>query len=317
MILADESRAVLAAILARRRTELVEMATDWVIAEAVDLKAQRPREETRRLVEQVISGNEAALLEGDLGPLRAFVDFVTSFRAASEFHVSTPLKGMLSFRHALGDILRKERADPSQALEVLMAADEVYFAVVFQTADLYEDKLTRNLQQRRAELEAEVARITHEKTRELDEKIETIESQRVLLSTLSWPVIRIWDGVLVMPIIGEIRAERAEDMLHSVLTAVRDARARMVIVDLTGLTHVDEVAILHLGRLVRVTGLLGAEISLVGMSARIALTLAMLDVDLGSVRSFATLHDGLRFALERMGLGLVRRSVSAAPAPRG
>jgi len=69
--LSPASRQLLASLLERRRTEIIESATDWVIAEAVDLRSQRPREETRRLVEQVVSGNEAALIHGDLGPLHA------------------------------------------------------------------------------------------------------------------------------------------------------------------------------------------------------------------------------------------------------
>ena len=132
-----EGRQLLIDILQRHGEEVVDQATDWVIAAALDLQGRRPRGETRALVARVVSGNEAALLQDNTGPLLELVDYVTSLRATHEFHPSTLLRGFVSFRHALEGFLRAEANDGWTALDVLTATDEVYSTVACRLADLY------------------------------------------------------------------------------------------------------------------------------------------------------------------------------------
>lgn len=290
----DESRRVLADLLRRRRAEIVEQATDWVTDRAVDLRGRRPREETRALVERVVAGHEAALLAGDPRPLGELVEFVTSFRAAREFHVSTMLRGFGSFRSALELHLREEGGDGWAAFEVLAAVDDVYHAAACQVADTYMLKLTETVQRRRRELEDELGALADAKERELTEKIRTIEEQRRALAALSSPVIRVWEGVLVAPLVGELGAARAGEVLDRVLGAIEVSGARAVLVDITGLTLVDASLAGRLVRILEAARLLGAEGILVGASAAVARALVESDADLGTSRIFGTLQDGLR-----------------------
>lgn len=292
-----EGRQLLIDILHRHGEEVVDQATDWVIAAALDLQGRRPRGETRALVARVVSGNEAALLQDNTGPLLELVDYVTSLRATHEFHPSTLLRGFVSFRHALEGFLRAEANDGWTALDVLTATDEVYSTVACRVADLYAIKLNATVDVRRRELEEELRRVTVAKERELEEKIATINAQRRDLAELSSPVIRVWEGILVAPLVGELGADRAALVRQRVLDAIAESGADAVLLDITGLTVVDARVAVDLLRLTEAARLLGAEGMLVGVSGAVARALVELEVDIGAARTFSSLQDGLRAAL--------------------
>lgn len=302
----DASRALLSALLDQQRDEIIDRGTDWVRAKAIDLGARRPREETRRLVERVVSSQSTALLLGDMKPIDDFTELVTSLRASSEFHVSTVLRGLLSFRRGLEEVLRAGCPDLGDVLDLLAAVDEIAHGAVFCAADVYNEKLNGTILRRRAELERDLAQLTLTKEHELDEKARTIDAQRELLNALSSPVIRIWDGILVAPLIGELDPERADTVRERVLDAVMKTRARAVLVDITGLTVADASLASELLGLVKSLRLIGADTLLVGISPQRARALAALHMSLEEIRSFATLHDGLRAAFQGAGLRVVR-----------
>ena len=299
------SRALLSALLDQQRAEIVDRGTDWVRAKAVDLGSRRPREETRRLVERVVASQSTALLLGDMQPVDDFTELVTSLRSSSEFHVSTVLRGLLSFRRGLEDVLRAGSSDLGAVLDLLAAVDEVAQGAVFRAADVYNEKLNGTILRRRAELERDLAELTLAKEHELDEKARTIDAQRELLNALSSPVIQIWDGILVVPLMGELDPERADTMREHVLEAVMKTRARAVLVDLTGLTVTDASLASEVLRLVKSLRLIGADTLLVGMSPQSARALVALQVSFEEIRSFATLHDGLLAAFRSAGLRVV------------
>lgn len=296
-MMTPEGRQLLIDILQRHGEEVVDQATDWVIAAALDLQGRRPRGETRALVARVVSGNEAALLQDNTGPLLELVDYVTSLRATHEFHPSTLLRGFVSFRHALEGFLRAEANDGWTALDVLTATDEVYSTVACRLADLYAIKLNGTVEVRRRELEEELRRVTVAKERELEEKIATINAQRRDLAELSSPVIRVWEGILVAPLVGELGADRAALVRQRVLDAIAESGADAVLLDITGLTVVDARVAVDLLRLTEAARLLGAEGMLVGVSGAVARALVELEVDIGAARTFSSLQDGLRAAL--------------------
>jgi rsbT co-antagonist protein RsbR len=302
----DASRGLLAALLERHRVEIIDRGTDWVRAEAIDLGSQRPREETWKLVERVVSSQATALLTGDEQAIEAFIELVTSLRASSEFHVSTLLRGLLSFRRGLEDLLRAAGTDPGVTRALLDDVERVAHGAVFRTADVYNQKLNGTILFRRAELERELARLTAEKERELAEKARVIDAQSALLNTLSSPVIQIWEGVLVAPLMGEIDADRAAAVRERVLEVVMRTRAWAVLVDITGLTVTDANLAAELVRLVKSVRLIGADTLVVGISPQGAIALAAIHVSLKDIRSFATLHDGLRAVFQGAGLRVVR-----------
>ena len=278
------------------RHEIIEGATDWVIEQSDDLQGQRPREETRAIVVRMVAGQEAALLHDDFEPLDKFVDFVTSFRANSEFHPSTILRGTLSFRQAIQRLAVRETIAPALMLELIEAIDAVYFQAVFRIADRYAEKLNHTVVERRQELE----KVVGARERELEAKIATIRDQQVMLSRLSSPVIQVWDKVLLIPIVGEITSERASEVKRKLLNAIDESDCEALLIDITGLTVVDEQAGAVLLKMIRAARLLGAEGMLVGMSADVAKSLMDLDIDLEETETFATLQSGLTEAIRRL-----------------
>lgn len=290
----DATRQIFVSVMDRCREEVLDLATDWVRGRGDAALSARPREETRELIERVVQAQTRALLDGDQATLDEFVDYVTSMRASNEFNVSTILSGLLSFRIALESVLRRDVSDGWVALNLLADVDAIAHGAICDAADLYAKKLNRTVEDRRDQLEESLIHMRETKERELDDKLRTIEHQREALSALAAPVIRVWEGVLVVPLIGEIDALRADVIREKVLQAVVAARARVVLVEVTGLADVDERVASEILRLMGCVRLLGSSAMLVGMSVTAARILADLDVHLDQIPSFTTLHDALR-----------------------
>ena len=297
----------LAPLLLQHRAQIVERATDWVVAAAVDLQGKRPRAETQRLVERVVAWNEALLLHGDDAPLLAFIEFVTTFRAESEFRVSTLLKGFASFRMAMGMLLAEQSVEPLRAVRLLQRIDEAYLTAIFAMTDEYVRKLNHTIVQRRAELERELAALTALRSRELDERAALIAMQHEVLQQVSLPVVRVFAGVLVLPLIGLMYEERATQMLERLLAEVAKEHAQVVIVDITGMIEVEETALLSLQRAMTAVGLLGAKGMIVGITSEMAIRLVkMPQFKAKALRTYASLDEGLRVALQLVGFGITR-----------
>ncbi len=297
----------LAPLLLQHRAQIVERATDWVVAAAVDLQGKRPRAETQRLVERVVAWNEALLLHRDEAPLLAFIEFVTTFRAESEFRVSTLLKGFASFRMAMGMLLTEQSVEPLRAVRLLQRIDEAYLTAIFAMTDEYVRKLNHTIVQRRAELERELAALTALRSRELDERAALIAMQHEVLQQVSLPVVRVFAGVLVLPLIGLMYEERATQMLERLLAEVAKEHAQVVIVDITGMIEVEETALLSLQRAMTAVGLLGAKGMIVGITSEMAIRLVkMPQFKAKALRTYASLDEGLRVALQLVGFGITR-----------
>lgn len=302
----DPVRQFLADYLREHRSSVIETATSWVVAQALDLRGNRPREETRKLVEGVVRWNEALILRSDGVPLAEFIGFVTAYRAASEFHISTLLRGFCSFRAAIAELLAPPQVDAELAFRALRLVDDAYLTAIFQMGDEYVGKLNRTILERRQQLEDDLARVAAEHQREHQLAMDVIHRQQDLLHKVSLPVITVFQGVLVVPLIGELSTERAEDLIRRLLEAIVANRAHVAILDLTGLPSVSELAARALMKAAMAIGLIGAKVMLVGISAAIAAALAQQCADDALPASFATLADGLRVALRDQGFTVQR-----------
>lgn len=124
------------------------------------------------------------------------------------------------------------------------------------------------------------------------------EQQRSILE-LSTPVIKLWDKILALPVVGTVDTVRTQQIMESLLQMIVDTAAQVVLVDITGVPIVDTTVARHLLQTVTAARLLGAEVILVGISPRIAQTLVHLGVDLGDVTTRASMASGLELALAR------------------
>lgn len=136
--------------------------------------------------------------------------------------------------------------------------------------------------------------------RELQEKLRLIQQQQEALLELSTPVIQIWQGILIVPLIGTIDSRRAAQIMESVLEEITQTEAEQVIIDITGVPVVDTEVANHLLKTIQATRLLGAECMLVGISSQIAQTLVTLGVDLNEMITYAKLEKGLLAVLSKM-----------------
>ena len=137
---------------------------------------------------------------------------------------------------------------------------------------------------------------------------EVIEAQQSLLAELSTPLIPLGEGVVVMPLIGAMNAERAGQMLEALLRGVTSSGARVAIVDVTGVQAVDTHVADMLMRAAHSVRLLGAEVVITGIRAGVARVMVGLGVDLKDVETRRSLRGGIEFAEGLTGRRPARRS---------
>jgi rsbT co-antagonist protein RsbR len=138
-----------------------------------------------------------------------------------------------------------------------------------------------------------------------------IAQQRLTIEELETPVIQVWDGILALPIVGSLDTARTQQMNETLLQRIVDTGSEIVILDITGVPVVDTAVAKHLLETIAAARLLGAEVLVVGLTTRTALTLVHLGLDLAGVTTRTTMAKGLQLAFGRLGLEVVRRG--AAP----
>jgi rsbT co-antagonist protein RsbR len=146
------------------------------------------------------------------------------------------------------------------------------------------------------------------------EQAATIEQQRQAISELQTPVIQVWDGILALPIVGGLDTARTQEMNEALLDKIVATGSEIVILDITAVPVVDTAVAKHLLETVAAARLLGAEVLVVGLTTRIAMTLVHLGLDLSGVTTRTTMAKGLELAFARLGLEVVARRGSRAPA---
>lgn len=133
--------------------------------------------------------------------------------------------------------------------------------------------------------------------RELERKIATIEEQRQAILKLSAPIIDIWDGIVTVPLTGDLDRLRMQELMERLLVRIQSARTSWVLVDLTGSAQINaEIGTLLL-RLSGAVRLMGADCVLTGISESLARTLVQLGAPLAGIRSIASLRDGLMYCM--------------------
>lgn len=126
-----------------------------------------------------------------------------------------------------------------------------------------------------------------------------ISRQQEELLELSTPVVRLWDGIVAMPLIGTLDSGRTQVVMETLLGKIVETDADIAILDITGVATVDTLVAQHLLKTVAAARLMGADCIISGIRPQIAQTIVQLGLDLSSVTTKATLADAFAFALER------------------
>ncbi|HNP72486.1 MAG TPA: STAS domain-containing protein [Kouleothrix sp.] len=138
---------------------------------------------------------------------------------------------------------------------------------------------------------------------------------RSTISELSTPIIPVYPGVLVLPLVGAVDSRRATEITERLLESIAAYQAEFVIMDVTGVPVIDTSTANHLLMTTRAAGLLGSQVILVGIGAEIAQTIVHIGIELRGLVTLANLQAGIAYALGRIGLA-IQPLPSAAGRPR-
>jgi DNA-binding LacI/PurR family transcriptional regulator/anti-anti-sigma regulatory factor len=185
-----------------------------------------------------------------------------------------------------GALLLQAREEAEGSLKMAYTEVEKAYAEVEQ-----------QVRERTAELEQEVEERERAQAESLRLQQEVIEAQQRAIQELSTPIIPVLEGVIVMPLIGSIDTLRARDVTRSLLKGIREHRARVVILDVTGVPIVDSGVAAYLNKTVQAARLKGARTMVTGISDAVAETIVDLGIDWSEIETLRDLQTGLRAAL--------------------
>jgi len=213
------------------------------------------------------------------------------------------------FRHELDDDYLKKRDKIGETHARIGLPLTIYFAAMHRslklfTEDLYDDSLSPEdyLASMRA-----VTKMVHLDTSLVVETYsritnEAMAAQSRTLMQMSTPVTQIWQGVLFLPIVGIVDSKRAQEIMNATLTKISQTQSRAFIMDISGVAVVDTAVANYLIKVTKATRLMGCECTISGLSPAIAQTIVELGIDVGKVKTTATMQDALVDAFKRLGL---------------
>lgn len=229
-------------------------------------------------IEQGLRASDSLdLAESAWDATRAYLEELSRVRVRQGLTSSETATFVLSLKRPLFELLRRYFSDKDQLADAIWEATE------------FVDKLSL------------FTVAAFQRTRE-----DVIVRQQQELLELSTPVVKLWDGVLALPMIGTLDSARTQIVMESLLQTIADTGSEVAVLDITGVPTVDTLVAQHLLKTVTAIRLMGAECIISGVRPQIAQTIVHLGIDLTGVQTKATLADALRTALDRIGVRLVR-----------
>lgn len=280
--MAEKKTSRIPEILTRHEKDMLE---DWLREQlaATTLRKDRTSEaELRRqsgefltlLITGCRSGSLADITTAEWAPVRDFLAGTSRSRATQGFSPSETAGFVFSLKQPLFARLREDLAKDAAAL-----GEEMWAAtVLLDKLGLY---TTEVFQQGREEV---------------------IKRQQLEMLDLSTPVVRIWEGILVLPLIGTLDSSRTQVVMENLLQTIVDTGSSIAIIDITGVPTVDTLVAQHLLKTVSAAKLMGAQCIISGIRPQIAQTMVHLGVAFGDVATRASLFDALAFAFRQIGV---------------
>ncbi|GAB2564860.1 STAS domain-containing protein [Dyella jejuensis] len=239
--------------------------------------------ETSQFLHLFVDGLDASGGKGLSDPswddVRAFLEALSHNRAVKGFDSQETAGFIFSLKKPLFPLLQQEYAkDQNQLIEQLWEISGLIDALGLHTVR------------------------TYQKSREA-----VIKRQQEELLELSTPVVKLWDGVLALPMIGTLDSQRTQVVMESLLQRIADTGSEIAIIDITGVPTVDTLVAQHLLKTVTAIRLMGADCIISGVRPQIAQTIVHLGLDLQGVITKANLADALALALGRTGFAVSRK----------
>jgi len=127
-----------------------------------------------------------------------------------------------------------------------------------------------------------------------------IQEQSRTIREISTPAIKLWDRIIVLPVVGVVDSARAHQMMNTILTKIKETSARIIIMDIQGVAAVDTAVANHLIKITKATKLMGCRCIISGISPAVAETIVQLGIDLGDIATNTTLEDALSDSFEAL-----------------
>jgi rsbT co-antagonist protein RsbR len=240
---------------------------------AEDLK-QQTSEFLRLLTSVTERGSSLSITSAEWDETRQFLEKLSHHRAINGQDSQQTANFIFSLKGPLFSMLQAEYANqPEQLAEQLWEISQLLDALGMHTIR------------------------TFQKSREA-----VIKRQQEELLELSTPVVKLWDGVLALPMIGTLDSQRTQVVMESLLQRIVDTGSEIAIIDITGVPTVDTLVAQHLLKTVTAIRLMGADCIISGVRPQIAQTIVHLGLDLQGVVTKANLADALALALRRLGV---------------
>ena len=275
----DTSTAGGWAVLEQHRAAITE---GWVAAASRTLAGRMTRAELQRDVTEMLDGMIAATEtgrqepSGDGSELRGLLADLARTRARHGFSPTETAVSVFAVKEAVLDILEAE--------------GDLAAYRFFAEFSRYVDDLGLLMLE------------TYAQARE-----QVISEQADALLELSTPVVKLWDGIVALPLVGTLDSARTQVVMEKLLQALVDTGSEHAIIDITGVSAVDTQVAQHLLKTVMAARLLGADCIISGIRPQIAQTVVALGIEFGDVATKSTLADALLLALRRSGSDVVRR----------
>lgn len=223
---------------------------------------------------------------------------MSSRRAWVEFFEGTWDEDYVRSRERIGEIHAQLQVEPRHYLAAMNKAVEIWCGDLYPGGIAEKDWLpTVNAMQRTALMEG--ALVVDVYTRRT---AEVIAQQSRALIDLSTPIAALWDGILMLPIVGIIDSRRAQDIMQRMLEQIAEKEAAVFILDISGVAVVDTAVANHLIRMTKAARLMGCEAIVSGLSPNVAQTIVELGIEVGEMKTTGNLRDALRVAFKRVGV---------------
>jgi rsbT co-antagonist protein RsbR len=211
-------------------------------------------------------------------PLRDLLTDISKSRAVQGFSARETAVFVFSIKRPIFTTIREELSkDPAGMAEEMWNATELLDSLGLYTTDAY-----------------------------LKSREETIRRQQEEMLELSTPVVKLWEGILALPLIGTLDSARTQVVMESLLEAIVHTNSQVAIIDITGVPTVDTVVAQHLIKTVTAARLMGADCIISGVRPQIAQTIVHLGINLLDVTTKATLSDAFALAIKKSGFTFVR-----------
>jgi rsbT co-antagonist protein RsbR len=239
-------------------------------------------EQAREFLTLVIKSSATAdathVLDKEWTETRKFLEELSRTRAVQGFDSRHTAHFIFSLKRPLFELLRKTYADSALELaEQSWAVSEMLDGLGMHTI------------------------ATFQKSRE-----DVINRQQEELLELSTPVVKLWDGILALPMIGTLDSQRTQIAMEALLQRIVDTGSEIAIIDITGVPTVDTLVAQHLLKTVTAIRLMGADAIISGVRPQIAQTIVHLGLDLQGIATKSNLADALAMALKRSGLTVTK-----------